>query len=99
MLCWNNVCPFVVTINDKRIANNIGNYDVLKNGANKIDWKQKHSQSITEFIRRFNIEEEQLPILFIWNIDKNNYSIVSLKQNEDIYSLIKQRIIKQNKII
>lgn len=93
------MCPFVETINEEILANKKDDFDILTDGANKIDWKQKHSQCITEFIRKYNIREEQLPVLGIYNLKNDHYSIVSLKQNEDVYQFLKQCIMKQEKLI
>ena len=68
-------------------------------GAADIDWKQKHSQSVTEFIRKYDIREEQLPVLFIWNLERNCYSVVSLNHSEDMYSFLKQRVLEQENLM
>lgn len=93
------MCPYVETINEKKVANNKGDFYAYINRAFDIDWKQKHSQAITEFIRKYNIREEELPVLFIWNLEKDCYSVVSLKQNEDIYMFLKQSIMEQENLM
>ena len=57
------MCPYVETINEERIANRKEDFYIHTYGAADIDWKQKHSQSVTEFIRKYDIREEQLPVV------------------------------------
>lgn len=97
--CVGTMCPYVETLNENKIANNEGDFYLFTDKVVAIDWKQKHSQSITEFIRKYNINEEQLPVLFVWNIEKDNYSVVSLKQHENIYSYLKQRVLEQERLV
>ncbi len=93
------VCPYVETINEERIANNKYDFKLCIDSASNIDWKQKQSQSVTEFIRKYDIREEQLPVLFIWNLIKNCYSVVALKQDEDLYVFLKQCIVEQENLL
>lgn len=93
------MCPYVETINEERIANRKEDFYIHTYGAADIDWKQKHSQSVTEFIRKYDIREEQLPVLFIWNLERNCYSVVSLNHSEDMYSFLKQRVLEQENLM
>jgi hypothetical protein len=93
------MCPYVETLNEERIANRKDDFYLHVCNVADIDWKQKHSQSVTEFIRKYDIREEQLPVLFIWNLEKNCYSVVSIKQNEDMYSFLKQHILEQENLM
>jgi hypothetical protein len=93
------MCPYVETLNEERIANKKDDFYLHVCNEADIDWKQKHSQSVTEFIRKYDIREEQLPVLFIWNLEKNCYSVVSMKQNEDMYSFLKQCILEQENLM
>ena len=52
-----------------------------------------------EFIRKYDIREEQLPVLFIWNLERNCYSVVSLNHSEDMYSFLKQRVLEQENLM
>ena len=93
------MCPYVETINEERIANRKEDFYIHTYGAADIDWKQKHSQSVTEFIRKYDIREEQLPVLFIWNLERNCCSVVSLNHSEDMYSFLKQRVLEQENLM
>lgn len=93
------MCPYVQTINEDRIANNRGDFWIYTDKASNIDWKQKHSQSITEFIRKYHIMEEELPVLFIWNLKKDRYSVVSLNENEEMYLFLKKCLLEQEKLV
>lgn len=37
--------------------------------------------------------------LFIWNLERNCYSVVSLNHSEDMYSFLKQRVLEQENLM
>lgn len=91
------MCPYVQTINEDVLANNKGDYRYIISHSQLVNWEQRHSQSITEFIRKYNIMEEEIPVLFIWNLRTDTYSFVSLNQYDDVYSLVKSFLVERQK--
>ena len=83
------MCPFVELLNGGDVENNNGPFEYLYDGYNKIDWKQKHSQTITEFSMNYNISEEEIPCLFIYDLVQNRYKVIPVGQSTDIYAMIK----------
>ena len=86
------MCPFVELLNGRDVENSNGPFEYLYGGYNKIDWKQKHSQTITEFSMHYNISEEEIPCLFIYDLVQNRYKVIPVGQSTDIYAMIKAMI-------
>lgn len=87
------MCPFAEMLNGEDIRDNQGDFSRLYNNFNKVDWKQKHSLAITEFAREYGISEEQIPAIFIWNLEMDMYEVIPLENDDDLYKIMK-RIIK-----
>lgn len=83
------MCPFVELLNGKGVEGNNGPFEYLYDGYNKIDWKQKHSQTITKFAMNYNILEEEIPCLFLYDLIGNRYKVIPVGENTDIYAMIK----------
>lgn len=92
-----SMSPYAEMLNGKKLADKTGDFMYLVEDFYKADWKQKHSQTITEFIRKYHIPEEQLPILFSWNLKNDEYSVVPLKEDTHIYSLIRTFVITMDR--
>lgn len=86
--------PYVEMFNGEKLADEPGDFMYFVDDFHKVDRKQKHSQTITEFIRKYHIPEEQLPILFAWNKKNDEHSVVPLKEDTHIYSLIESESAK-----
>lgn len=86
------MCPFVELLNGRGVEGNNGPFEYLFDGYNKIDWKQKHSQTITEFAMNYNISEEEIPCLFLYDLIRNRYKAIPVGQNTDIYAMIKAMV-------
>ena len=80
------ICPFVELINGKRIEDNNGYIRYEDEG---IDWKQRHSQTITEFVRDFNIPRDKIPCLFVYDLKTDKQTVIPINQNTDIYTTVK----------
>ena len=83
------MCPFVELINDKGVETNNGPFEYLYDGYNKIDWKQRHSQTISEFAINYNISEEEIPCLFLYDLIGDRYKVIPIGQSVNIYVMIK----------
>lgn len=83
------MCPFVELLNGRDVENNNGPFEYLYDGYNKIDWKQKHSQTITEFAMNYRIPEKEIPCLFMYDLIQNRYRGIPIGQGMDIYAMIK----------
>lgn len=85
------ICPFVVELksNGKRVEDNHGRHDSI----DKIDWKERHSQAITEFARNYKILEKNIPCLFFYDLVRDKYKTVMVDENENIYAFIKKVVI------
>ncbi|MBQ1172983.1 MAG: toll/interleukin-1 receptor domain-containing protein [Lachnospiraceae bacterium] len=88
-----NGCPFITILDKARIDDNKGGFNYNYPNYENIDWKLKHSQTISEFAQNYNIPEEQIPCLFFYNVRNRKTKIVPLKSNIDIYKLVKKIII------
>ena len=86
------MCPFVELLNGRDVEDNNGPFEYLYDGYNKIDWKQKHSQTITEFSMNYNISEEEIPCLFIYDLVQNRYKVLPVGLSTDVYAMIKAMI-------
>jgi hypothetical protein len=58
------MCPFIELLNGQKIEDNRGEFEYMYPNYSKINWKVKHSQSISEFVKEYNIPEEKIPCLF-----------------------------------
>ncbi len=92
------MCPFAEMLNGEDIRDNCGDLWNLYDNFDKVDWKQKHSLAITEFAKEYGISEEQLPAIFVWNLQTSRYKIMPLKADENLYQIIKKVIIKLEKL-
>ncbi|MFR1948574.1 MAG: hypothetical protein ACLS3D_00525 [Roseburia hominis] len=86
------MCPFVELLNGRGIEGNNGPFEYLYDGYNKINWKQKHSQTITEFAMNYNISEEEIPCLFLYDLIRNRHKVIPIGQSTDIYVMIKAMV-------
>ncbi|WP_276952465.1 hypothetical protein [Enterocloster lavalensis] len=92
------MCPFAEMLNGEDIRDNYGDLWNLYDNFDKVDWKQKHSLAITEFAKEYGISEEQLPAIFVWNLQTSRYKIMPLKADENLYQIIRKVIIKLEKL-
>lgn len=93
-----NGCPFVTILDKAHIDDNRGGFRYNYPNYDSIDWKLKHSQTISEFAERYNISEEQIPCLFFYNVRNRKTKVVPLDLNTDVYKLIKDIIININNL-
>lgn len=73
-----DMCPFIEVLNGQNVEDNRGEFEYMYHGYNKVDWKHKHSQTVSEFAKDFDILEEQIPCLFIWNINNDIQKIIPI---------------------
>lgn len=83
------MCPFVELINGRGVESNNGPFEYLYDGYDKIDWKHRHSQTITEFAANYNISEEEIPCLFLYDLIGDRYKVIPIGQSTNIYVMIK----------
>lgn len=86
------MCPFVELLHGRGVEENNGPFEYLYDSYNKINWKQKHSQTITEFAMNYNISEEEIPCLFLYDLIGNRYKAIPIGQSTDIYAMIKAMV-------
>lgn len=92
------MCPFAKMIGEYRFQDTFGDFEMYIQGYNKHNWKDLHTQSITEFIRANNISERDLPGIFIFNIKYKKNIYVQLDMNQSLYDFIKYFVIETEKI-
>lgn len=80
------LCPFVELLNGNGIEDNNGH--ILREDEG-IDWKLKHSQTITEFVQDFKIPREKIPCLFAYDLNADRQTVIPIYHNTDIYATIK----------
>lgn len=90
------MCPFIELLNGQKIENNRGEFEYMYPNYSKINWKVKHSQSISEFVKAYNIPEEEIPCLFFWNVRNEKRKVIPLSQDTDVYLLTKDIINEVN---
>ena len=86
------MCPYVELLNGRDVEDNNGLFEYLHDGFDKIDWKQKHSQTITEFATNYNISEGEIPCLFLYDLIGNRYKVIPVGQSTNIYVMIKAMV-------
>lgn len=86
------MCPFIELLNGRGVEDNNGSFEFQYGGYNKIDWKQRHSQTITEFAMNYNILEKEIPCLFLYDLIGNRYKVIPVGQSTDIYVMIKAMV-------
>lgn len=83
------MCPFVQMLNGKGIEDNYGEFENLYYNYKQIDWKERHAQTISEFARAYNISEKDIPCLFVYDLTRDRYMAMPVRDNADIYAIIK----------
>ena len=85
------ICPFVVELksNGQKVEDNNGIHDSEKD----VDWKERHSQAITEFARNYNIPEKDIPCMFFYDLTRDKYKVVPVDESENVYAFIKKIVI------
>ena len=86
------MCPFVELLNDRNAERKNGPFEYLYDDYDKINWKQKHSQTITDFAMNYNISEEEIPCLFLYDLMQNRYKVIPVGKDTDIYAMIKAMV-------
>ena len=86
------MCPFAELLNGRGVEDNNGPFEFLYGGYNKIDWKQRYSQTITEFAMHYNISEKEIPCLFLYDLIGNRYKVIPIGKSTDIYVMIKAMV-------
>ena len=87
--------PIVTTVellDGRNVEQNNGPFEYLYDGYDKINWKQKHSQTITDFAMNYNISEEEIPCLFLYDLMQNRYKVIPVGKDTDIYAMIKAMV-------
>lgn len=92
------MCPFAWVLGATRFADNSGDFDTYYSGNRNLSWKELHTQSITEFIRKYNIDEQALPGIFIHELRTKKNIFVHIDSNEKIYDYIKLFVIQSRKL-
>ena len=88
------MCPFIEVLNGEDVEDNRGEFEYMYHDYKKVDWKQKHSQAVSEVAEDFDIPEEQIPCMFIWNIKNDKRKVIPVSSDTDIYTMIKDIVIK-----
>lgn len=86
------MCPFVELLDGRNAERKNGPFEYLYDGYDKINWKQKHSQTITDFAMNYNISEEEIPCLFLYDLMQNRYKVIPVGKDTDIYAMIKAMV-------
>lgn len=86
-----DICPFVAELksNGQKVEDNNGMHDSEKD----VDWKERYSQTISEFARNYNIPERDIPCLFFYDLVRDKYKVVPVDESENIYAFIKKIVI------
>ncbi len=92
------MCPFSKIVGEDKFRDNIGDFEVYYDKFNQYDWKEVHTQSVTEFIRKNEIEEYELPGVFIYNLFCKDKMFVHLNNETGLYSFLKDFVYKTQKI-
>lgn len=92
------MCPFIRVVGEDKFQDNIGDFEKCYDRFKQYDWKEAHTQSITEFIRKNEIKEYELPGLFIYSVFCEDKMFVHLKDEDDIYSFLKDFVYKTEKM-
>lgn len=90
------MCPFIELLNGQGIEDNRGEFEYMVDNFGEIDWKAKHSQSISDFAEKHNISEEQIPCLFFWNVVNDKKKVMPIFTDTDIYKVMKKIISEVN---
>ncbi len=88
------MCPFIELLNGKDVEDNRGPFKNYYHNYDNIDWKEKHSQAITEFAHDYHISEEKIPCFFFWNLKNDRKKIIALSSNTNVYLMLKDIINK-----
>ena len=92
------MCPFASVLGASRFEDNHGNFEHYYEEFEKVNWKELHTQSITEFIRKHNIDEQALPGIFIYELRTKQNVFVHIDSDEKIYKYIKSFVIESGKL-
>lgn len=90
------MCPYIELLNGQDIEDNRGEFEYMVDNFGEIDWKAKHSQSISVFAEEHNILEEQIPCLFLWDIVNDKKKVMAIYPDTEIYEVMKKIISEVN---
>ena len=83
------MCPSIIHIHGNNIQDNEASFKYNYRHFDTIDWAEEHSLSITEFAKAYNISENDIPCLFIYDVTFLNYCIIPLNGKVSLYFLFK----------
>lgn len=92
------MCPFARIVGKDTFRDNVGDFEYLCDHFQSYNWKELHTQSITEFIEKNEIRECDLPGLFVYNVYLRQTKYIRLKDEEGIYSLLRDFTYKSKQI-
>ena len=92
------MCPFARIVGKDTFRDNVGDFEYLCHHFQSYNWKELHTQSITEFIEKNEIRECDLPGLFVYNVYLRQTKYIQLKDEEGIYSLLRDFTYKSKQI-
>ena len=92
------MCPFARIVGKDTFRDNVGDFEYLCHHFQSYNWKELHTQSITEFIEKNEIRECDLPGLFVYNVHLGQTKYIRLKDEEGIYSLLRDFTYKSKQI-
>lgn len=92
------MCPFARIVGKDTFRDNVGDFEYLCHHFQSYNWKELHTQSITEFIEKNEIRECDLPGLFVYNVYLRQTKYIRLKDEEGIYSLLRDFTYKSKQI-
>lgn len=92
------MCPFARIVGKDTFRDNVGDFEYLCHHFQSYNWKELHTQSITEFIEKNEIRECDFPGLFVYNVYLRQTKYIQLKDEEGIYSLLRNFTYKSKQI-
>ena len=92
------MCPFATIVGPDPFQDLDGNFNLYCHDFDKYDWKELHTQSTTEFIRKNNIKEEELPGLFVYNVLTKENKFFHLRDEKCVYGYMKKFVISATQI-
>lgn len=92
------MCPFARIVGKDTFRDNVGDFEYLCHHFQSYNWKELHTQSITEFNEKNEIRECDLPGLFVYNVYLRQTKYIQLKDEEGIYSLLRNFTYKSKQI-
>ncbi len=92
------MCPFINSIFAEKLGDNDGDFYIFVESFKDINWTEKHSQSITEFINNHGIKERELPGLYFYSVDLGKEVFIPLIDGIRIYDYLRKFVESVNEV-